>query len=205
MEQNVLVVFMSCTQNSHLWARLLANCPGSLVFCGDPALPQEAVYSNRILKVRCGDTYDFLPNKVHAMISGILKMPAFRSVTHIFKVDDHDTRFDESSISQLQILTFGDYCGQRLNNLFTGNRRWHFGKCPTGSRWENRVYPGPYVPWIDGGCGYILSRKAMQIIAREDAEVIKRDHIFEDVMVALLLKRDGILPQRTGRLIKGDK
>ena len=53
-------------------------------------------------------------------------------------------------------------------------------------------YAGIYVPWCEGGVGYILSRNA---INRLPDNINYRDHIYEDVMIAIFLKENNISQQ----------
>jgi hypothetical protein len=169
--------------HAHLWPELLQKSPDSIIFMCNPTLSTDYVLENRILSLKCGDTYDHLPTKVYRMIASVLSIPAFDSVTHVFKIDDHDTVFDSDTIGKLSMLLDQgnvDYGGQNINfmkerlnsygivgNVFSKSKvdnTWHYNKSPKTSRWYNAPYLGDYAPWIDGGCGYVLSRKAMHLI-----------------------------------------
>lgn len=58
---------------------------------------------------------------------------------------------------------------------------------------------------LDGGCGYILSRNAMEAFVQEESSNIHNNHIFEDVMVAIVMKRNEIEPYIICPVITGDK
>lgn len=210
-KRKLLVVFLSCEKNKHLWSRLLQIIPNSLVFYGDPSLQTDFSYRDRILALKCKDTYDYLPVKIHAMIRSILKIPSFKDITHVLKIDDHDTKLTPDINDMINRVYLRDYNGQRVNKISKhntvsgGNRTWHFHKCPENSFWDNKRYDGEYTTWVDGGCGYVLSRHAMDRIALEDPGGIYKKHIYEDVMIALILKKNGILPFHTSNIIVGDK
>tara|TARA_B110000208_G_C11627266_1_gene379505 strand:- start:72 stop:698 length:627 start_codon:yes stop_codon:yes gene_type:complete len=208
MPINPLIVIMSCRKNSHLWNNL-KNCDKTcIIFCGDPSLKTDYVYKNRILYLKCEDTYDHLPTKVYMMIWAILKLGEFSNITHIFKLDDHDTKFSKDLKNKIINIKSPntDYCGQLIQNHLPGYRDWHFNKCPTTSIWHNRPYPGDYVPWCDGGCGYLLSRKCMYLIVNSlIKEKIYTSHIFEDVMIAFILFHHNIHPIKINNIIVGDK
>ena len=57
---------------------------------------------------------------------------------------------------------------------------------------------------IGGGQGYILSRKAMKIISNyfTNIEKIFKNHIYEDVMIALILNEHNIKPVKIKQIIK---
>ena len=83
---------------------------------------------------------------------------------------------------------------------------WHFGKCPIDSFWHNKKYPGEFVDYIEGGAGWILSRKSMKIIrdTRLKKNHIYKNHIYEDIMLALLLRKNNIFPKRIPYIIESD-
>lgn len=200
----ILVCFMSCKKNNNIWEDLLNYKINSLIFYGDPEMDETFTYKDRILSLKCKDTYDHLPFKVYSMIKAVLNIPEFNNITHIYKIDDWDTKINNNIHNKLNSITLTDYCGQRVVDLQEGNRRWHFNKCPLDSIWNNKEYSGTYTPWLDGGSGYILSRKAMNVICKEDKTEldIHTNHIYEDIMIAKFLHENGIHPSETPEIIK---
>tara|TARA_B110001450_G_scaffold199823_1_gene188664 strand:- start:238 stop:717 length:480 start_codon:yes stop_codon:yes gene_type:complete len=156
---------MSCKKNDNLWGKLLKYNINSIIFFGDPEINEPFTYKDNILTLKRNDTYDYLPVKIYLMIKAILKIPKFNDITHILKIDDWDTKIDNNIHNKIKNIKLSNYCGQRLNSRTSiSNTKWHFNKCPLDSIWNNKKYEGKYVPWLDGGCGYILSRNAMNII-----------------------------------------
>jgi hypothetical protein len=204
---NTLVVFLSCKKNNKLWDKLLNIDINSILFYGDNEIDKPFIFNNRILTLKCKDTYDYLPVKIYLMIKAILQIEEFKNITHIIKVDDWDTKIDNNIHNKLERIVLSDYCGQKFNNQFFGDRRYHYNKCPIDSIWHNTIYRGEYVPWLDGGCGYILSRNAMNIISNEYTSVsdIHKSHIYEDTMIALILRKHHIFPKKINKIIVGDK
>ena len=82
---NPLIVILSCQKNANLWDKLKAKSPNSIIFCGDPKLSSNYLIRDRILYLKCEDTYDHLPSKIYMMISAILEIEMFSTITHIFK------------------------------------------------------------------------------------------------------------------------
>ena len=206
-ENNVLIVFLSCKKNQHLWDNLLKNIPNSIIFYGDPDLQEEYVLKNQILQLRCEDTYDFLPKKIILMNRAICKIEQFQDITHIFKIDDYDTVVPLNIQYTLNSMELFDYCGQRLNGHIYP--RWHFNKVSKDSFWYNKEYNKPEniekIVWFDGGCGYILSKKAMVYVAIENEHTIGNNHIYEDTMVSMILRKKNVYPKRIPIIIQGDK
>lgn len=210
---NYLIVVLSCFKNRHLWNSLLKT-QNVIIFAGNEDLDQEFVLEGSLLTLKCRDTYECLPEKIMSMINAVLAIDRFKDITHIVKIDDHDTSFDANIRLALGTVEKSvgrqiDYGGQKLHNTTVGDKKYHFGKCSSGSYWENRLYEGPFVPWIDGGCGYILSRRAMEVIdsvyKSMTREEIRTTYVYEDAMIALFLRKQNILPIKTPKFIKGDK
>jgi hypothetical protein len=148
-----------------------------------------------ILYLKCADTYDGLPAKMMYAFDFIVNSEDFSSYTHILKADDYDTHFSLDTITKIQEIYpkifENDYFGQRIcYNLY--NKKYHFGKVPTTSIWHNTEYTGDYVPYLSGGTTYVLSRKALQVLSQNKDEHTK--HIYEDVMVGLILNKHNIYP-----------
>ena len=163
----ILVAVMSCQKHNWLWPGLRERgVKDMVIFTGGHDQTHYDEYWQD-LRLKCSDTYEGLPEKVITMIDAILNMPEFADVTHVLKVDDHDTYFNKGNIDNLyniDTIKWNDYVGQRYNTW--GSPNYHFGKVTPGCFWDNHKYEGHYVDWLDGGCTYILSRKAMEAINR---------------------------------------
>ena len=72
-----------------------------------------------------------------------------------------------------------------------GNRKWHIGKCSPTCKFNDTPYSGIFVPFCQGGFGYILSRDAINLIKNDDTY---KNSIYEDVHIAILLKNNNINP-----------
>ena len=202
----VLPVVMSCVKNKSLWRNILSSHKSCIIFCAKK-LETDFLLEDRILYLNCRDTYECLPEKIICMINAILKINIFSDVTHIIKIDDHDTHFSNEMDDKIYkcILDTYDYAGQKIQKG-SGNRNYHFGKCSNNSFWNTTSYNGEYTDWADGGSGYILSRRAMLIINNkysiDDINTIYKTHIFEDVMIALILKHANIFPVKIDKIIE---
>lgn len=207
----ILLVIMSCYKHSHLWDNIKKNMNDNLIiFIGGAT---ETYYNDdkKILHLACNDFYEGLPEKILYTINKILELEQFNDITHILKIDDHDNKFTKEAIDnlyQIEDLNNYDYIGQRVHD-HPGQTTFHFNKVTKYSYWDDRKYEGEYVPFLDGGTTYILSRKAMTIINEEfkiiGINTIRRDEIYEDVMIAKILHKHNILPKVIHYGIIGDK
>ena len=214
---NPLIVVMSCKKNKNLWDVILKkNKENLIIFYADENLKKQFTYSNRILCLRCRDTYDGLPEKVLCMIRAVLNIKEFNKYTHIFKVDDHDTKISKNIYNELKYKLPNEinYGGQTVHDhkyKFDPIKKygyWHFKKCPKDSYWENRRYVGYWAPYTDGGCGYMLSRLSMKLIDNtlpKNLDEVYNTHIYEDLMIGITLYKNNINPIKLNKLIRGDK
>ena len=194
----LLTAIVSCKKNQHLWSSLFDRAgPNAIIFCGGAPTTRRI---GNILILDCADTYEGLPEKMIALMRYVTTDPSCSHFTHILKIDDHDT-FCTTEVAAAIDISGIEYAGQRLcGGGGPVNPYWHFGKVTQGSYWDRRPYTGPYVPWVDGGCTYILSRRAMELcVATADAmglEELRRTEIYEDLMVAKMLFPHGIYSQK---------
>jgi hypothetical protein len=190
----LLTVIMSCQKHQYLWPALLERAgPNAIVFCGGSLNPKR---EGRTVWLDCADTYEGLPEKMIALMRFVLADPSYAHVTHILKVDDND---GSPSVTIDPTVLELDYVGQAIQRT-PGTRTWHFGKVTKGSWWDERPYDGTFVPWAKGGYTYILSRRAISLcVTAADAmglETLRRTEIYEDIMIAKMLRGHGIVPHK---------
>jgi len=212
-EINILVVVLSCKKNSHLWDEIKNRTQNLVIFTGSHNNSTFYDKKSKMLYLKCNDHYEGLPEKMILMIEQILNIPDFKKVTHILKIDDHDTYFTDENIQNLYNLNelhFYNYIGQKKEyrppNTLSD---YHFGKVSKNSFWNNRKGNVSNVAWLDGGCSYILSKKAMKAINKtynsSNLKLLRKKEIFEDVMIGRLLALRKIRPHEINYNIKGDK
>lgn len=205
--KKILIVQMTCKKNKHLWNKLLNRVSNSIIFYGNPNLKHPYLFKDRVLQVKCQDTYDYLPDKVLLMIKAVLKIVYFNNITHILKIDDHDTSINNKVFNILNSIKLYDYCGQQVSrptdNIHYNSqfRKYHYGKCPKKSYWDNKIYRGNFCHYCLGGSGYLLSRKSMNILSKTYSSKIYKTYIYEDVMIALFLKKKNIYPNKIKKII----
>ena len=83
---------------------------------------------------------------------------------------------------------------------------YHLGRVSENCPWYNKRYrvfrgqPTYRFPFHLGGNSYILSRKAINILRSyytfENLHLVEQEHIYEDLMVGILLKMNGISPRK---------
>jgi len=209
----ILAVVLSCMKHHKLWKHIAARMDKDiLIFVGG----SESTHfdePNKILYLKCGDTYDRLPEKIICMIHTILNMDCFSDVTHIIKIDDYDTMWDKSHIDNLytiaELKTY-HYIGQTkhlIEHKFNGT--YHYNKVRPSSYWFRRPYVGGnIVEYLLGGDTYILSRHAMILINNtyntSHIETIYKTHIYEDLMIGQILAKHDIFPIVINYKIKCD-
>lgn len=210
---HILVVIMSCKKNSHLWQSLNMRTENSIIFSGSYNNKTYYDSNSKILFLKCNDYYEGLPEKVILMIEQILTLPQFNHITHILKIDDHDTFFTNENIQNLYnnpALHLYNYIGQKKEckppNTWSN---YHFGKVSKKSHWNNKKGNVSNVTYLDGGCSYILSRKAMKIINKfynsSNIKLLRQNEIYEDVMIGRLLAMHNCKAHQINFNIKGDK
>lgn len=221
----VLTVVLSCHKNKHLWKNILEKGIDDLVIIvGNegmqiyPPLSTDKLNVQDVMRLEgnmlylgCNDCYEGLPMKIVKMIDFVLHSERFSHITHIIKIDDHDNLFDKQVIQNIHTLAelrTHDFIGQLLNSG-SGMRNYHIPYVSVNSHWKNKLYEGEITPWLHGGSSYILSRKAMRIINAEynvrNIDHVNLNEIFEDVMVAKILRKNNIFPKEMNYGVIGDK
>lgn len=193
----MIVVVISCKKHQDLWPAIFnRNVPDLYIVCGGF---EETRLNGNIIELNCNDFYEGLPEKVVLAYEFIYKNIPF---THILKVDDHDTEFTSEQIKNIQvnfknILDTKDYIGQRLIKS-KPDPKYHFKKTSNASHWKTQEYSGDYKPWLGGGETYILSNKAIKCVISKYNEttldILRKNEIYEDLMIGKILFAGGILP-----------
>lgn len=206
-----LLLRVSCQKESAKWSSFKHKVCDQIIICGDRNLKTNYKLEKNILYLKCRDTYDALPQKMVAAFNAVLDIPKFKDVDRFIKLDSDNKIRSSFRPYKDQVIASNDYIGQKVwwmkNN--ENPRGYHFGRVPKDSYWNNRKYTGKMKPYADGGCSYILSRKAVKEITKQygfnKLEQVYRDHIYEDMMVGLLLNKVGITPVKHYYFIVGDK
>jgi hypothetical protein len=187
---NLLYCFIShkavLAQDINKWKRVCEthNIKEYLIVCGGS---KENIIHDNVLYLDCDDTYEGLSTKTHAIFKFLINKEM--KFDYYAKIDRD---IDLIKPVDSKILLNGDYCGSwvKIKDGYDGNRKYHFGKCSKNSSWNNKLYPGKFIPWCRGGSGYFLSYKAAQIISCNSPDM--NYHIYEDLYVAETLLKNGI-------------
>lgn len=139
-------------------------------------------YEGAIIKLNCDDSYCGLPHKMTSLFRFISENPAFDEYTHFHKLDE-----DMGFIKEID-FELKDYMGM-ICGKYMINRNHHIGRCE-GHYWNDKPYEGEISDWCEGGLGYIVSRKAIELIGQVDG----KNYPLEDVMIANILENNGIYP-----------
>lgn len=160
--------------------------------------------SNKRLYIKCNDSYEGLPEKVLETFKYLYKNKWTEKYDYFCKLDD------DMIIKKIFNLEKGhvNYTGYFIKCDFVVDfekkykkphptRNWHINKCTPGSYHNKRSYTGEYTDWCGGGWGYILSTYALEKLQDEE---LTQESIYEDLSIALLLKKYNIIPTRTNIL-----
>ena len=194
---------ISCKKESNSWEGISKKLKGFnfLILCGGYKFG-DYYFDKNILHLNCNDFYEGLPEKVIGGFLVIEKENRFKDISHVIKMDSNNS-IPENNIQNILLkiksLQKYDYFGQKLTTYKgIANRKYHFGKVRKSSKWHNKEYKGDYCDWLHGGYSYCLSRKSMKIIENEynltNYKSCSDKYIFEDIMIALILKKNQIFP-----------
>jgi hypothetical protein len=197
----VITGIVSCAPRANHVAAIrdtyFRDLPEPFFFRGEPGSPSRREGDTLILD--CADTYEHLPRKMFALYEYLLKHEDF---DYFLKLDDDGYVHVESLRMFLERLrhdrpSLTHYMGTRiLNPSVPRSNVWHVGKVsdPAFSEAYRGVFRHSY---CGGGTGYILSRRAMEIIV-ERGRLIFLDpgEIYEDKCHGDVLGPNGILPTR---------
>jgi len=170
---------------------------------------------DHLLTVNVTDEYDMRPFLILHTYQYIQENMTDHDFTHIVKVNDRDTRInqldklDQRLLSQPEFrevkepdkeeLVTYDFIGERI--LVKVNPTFHYKVVKEHSSWHERPYNGEVAVYADGGISlYALTRAALENIYKYTSplnpENISRTYIFEDLMIALILKRYMMFPKK---------
>lgn len=206
-----LLLRVSCQKESHKWKAFGHKTHSQIILCGDPNLKTNYKLENDILYLKCRDTYDALPQKMIAAFNAVLRIPEFKDVDRFIKLDSDNRIRSSFRPNRDRVIASNHYVGQQIWWMKNKEnpRGYHLGRVPKNSYWHNRKYTGEMKPYADGGCSYILSRKAVREITKQygfdKLDQVYKEHIYEDMMVGLLLNKVGITPVKHRYFISGDK
>lgn len=150
------------------------NISDFVIVCGGN---DQDTLTDNTLHLHCDDSYEGLPDKIHAMFGYLVKnLPNYK----IYAKLDRLTKI----IKPINFDIPHDYFGIKNHVNDQVNRVWHFNKCSATSSWNNKPYMGGYVPWC-GGPAYLVSNTAAKIIAQHPPNL--EQEIYEDLYVATRL------------------
>ena len=219
--KNILILIVSCKKNAYLWDKIKSRTNEKMItLCGlnhetnAYELNINTTYYNeaeKVLYLNCDDGYAGLPEKMALAIEYILQN--FKDVTHILKIDDHDTYFTDDHIKNLYYIDELDhyhYIGQRQQCCTEPKfSNWHFGKIYQANHWDQKLAYIPPIAYFDGGSTYILSKPAMQIVNNvynsSNIDKIRQLEIYEDVMIGNIMHNHKIKSGVINYSITGDK
>lgn len=183
------IVFMiiSCKGNRHkqdaireTWLKELNVANIEYVFIEGSAAVEKAIQLDDRLFVKSQDTYEYLSHKIYKSIRAIREV---YNPDYILKIDD-DCACNVQKFLELDLREF-EYLGSNIINGENSTYDWH-KKSLSNEQLKNVLYKaGKEISWFDGGGGYLIGRKAIDIIA--GMNLLKFSHMFEDYAVGRAL------------------
>ncbi len=203
MNSKILKIFISCKKYSDQIVKIKHECSklsikDYLIFTGGK---KEETIDNHTIKLKCGDLYEDLPEKMFSVYQYLCKNNFIDMYDYFWKVDDDVDCLCWNSYLYTDLLGSlknKDYAGFKLKFLDQRkepNREWHIGRVSKQSIWYNVPYQGQFETWADGGSTYFLSSKSVKYFSNEDPGLIGLKEIYEDVAVAKFLKSNKITPK----------
>lgn len=160
---------------------------------------------DHLLTVNVTDEYDMRPFLVLHTYQYIQENMTDNDFTHLIKLNDRDTRItqldnlEQRLLSQPEFAEAHDYIGERI--LVKVNPTFHYKIVKEHSNWHERPYNGEIAVYADGSISmYALTRAALKNIYKYTSPInsdnISRTYIFDDLMIALILKRYMMFPKK---------
>jgi len=131
----------------------------------------------------CPDVYESLSEKIASLHRYVSQSMTFG---HVAKIDD-DTWVNAYQFSMLEYSEY-DYCGGCVAGGRSAAFDWHRGKCRNEQLSDILVNTDQVKYWYGGGYGYILSKRASQVIGQNHNQM--RKQLYEDLAVANVLKSE---------------
>ena len=177
----------------------------------DSSTDSEGFPEEHLVRLDVGDAYEDLPAKVIAAV----RWAKDAEYDYVYKVDTDVFMLPSKFIAFLKVNAIDkgvDWMGSE-NKMYRAapgdvtnsgfvcglSLDWHFGKCSRPDL-NTKPYAGVNPVSVDGGHGYLLSRKAMWAVSdycfKHEAE-LERDryvNIYEDQLLAHILVKQGFLP-----------
>lgn len=195
---DTVVCLYTCRANLHTrvaviragWMRLLADIGvPCLIFVGGG----EGERNGDIVSLDAPDDYEGLPQKTLAMVRWVFENTRY---SYMVKVDDDCFLDPQAYFSDLAYQKHNYYGRPLIRHRGNMDRTWHMAKSshPRG-RLELDKSPEPSV-YADGGSGYTLSRRAMEVLCKIAETPLGQELIhtsfMEDKLTGDLLKMGGI-------------
>ena len=145
---------------------------------------QRSEIQGDFLYLDCGDAYLDLPHKTIAFLRFVEEHLDYN---YVYKCDD-DTYVNLEVLLKLMIEPY-DYCGHQYK-IKSVNTEWH--KKHVDPHSPNQPYPGTFLgPWMTGGSGYFLSKRALRCVINEYNKFIDKE-FYEDKLIGDIMRTNNM-------------
>jgi hypothetical protein len=173
------------------------------------------------LIVNASDSYDGLPERMLVSFHSILRTPELADITHVLKLDDTTilgtygpSKPDGMDATKVELALSkqpADYLCAELgyraydcaalgtDKLPSFTMQWHYTghAMVNDSHWYHRDQPcNGQIAYADGEFGYILSRKALNVLVEawplESMDDVYHRYVYEDLMVGETLQNHSV-------------
>lgn len=152
--------------------------------------------------VNSEDRYELLPKKMLLAYEYIMTSGEFE-FDYVYKLDNDCYVNPKKFQEMIEIVEREKY--NYVGGVAGGgvDKKWHIGKCYDKKLNQTEYQRDFCGNWCGGGFGYLISRKAIEILMKEESKEYILSDIYEDKAIGDMLRKNGILPQHDSDELEG--
>lgn len=199
---NVVFLFISCKKNynRHKFIEMMCYQLNIANYYFVVGCDSKSSIKSKYMYIQCNDHYEGLPEKCIKTFKFVYECNLHLQFKHFVKIDDDISIYDTIC---LQNLPDHDYMGFQYLNSKIMDSRWHKNKCFDQSYnkrnfnfinylMKKRLPVVEDLSYFNGGAIYIFNKNALKCLYEFEENVY--DYMYEDVIIAYILRMGGIFP-----------